>query len=367
MKNVMQDGLSLCRLRDARAFGFVNSGWAYDAYPDLETLDAGRTMTVADLDGPGLITQIHTVINGMVTPATAQFGLPESEWRALCARGVVLEIYYDGAETPAVRVPLADFFADGCGGRAQCFASPYVEKAPFAYNCYFPIPFEKRVRVLLRNETAHDFWNYSFVEYRRLPEWAPDTGLFHATWRRWAFQLTPDTDEPFFHAEGRGHLVGRHWSITTNEPSFNAFHFIMEANNEVRIDGDPVPRVDYLGSEDSFLFAWGWPQTHQGMWSGVNLLQNAEPAMLSVYRFHGLNPIPFNQSLDWRVDWRHEFKGNPWLDRLRERNARGGGWVDYATTHYWYQRGNGYAHAPLPPLEERTRKVLREQDLRTRA
>jgi hypothetical protein len=36
--------------------GFSNAGWAYDAYPELETLDRYKTMTVADIVGPAVIT-----------------------------------------------------------------------------------------------------------------------------------------------------------------------------------------------------------------------------------------------------------------------------------------------------------------------
>ena len=33
--------------------GFANAGWKYDRYQDLPSLDAHKTMPVADLKGPG--------------------------------------------------------------------------------------------------------------------------------------------------------------------------------------------------------------------------------------------------------------------------------------------------------------------------
>jgi hypothetical protein len=270
----------------------------------------------------------------------------------------VLEVCYNGMAEPAVRVPMADFFCDGCGGQARTFSSPCVEKAPHAYNCFIPMPFEGQCRIVLRNETPVDLLNYAFVEWERLPQWDPSLGYFHAAWRRWAFQLSGDTDEPFFHVDGRGHLIGRHWSITTDDPLFQGCHFVMEGNNEVRIDGDAEPRADYLGSEDSFTFSWGWPELFEGRWAGINHVREKAPTELSTYRFLGHNAIPFNTSLDWRVDWTHEFPGNPFHDLLARRMADGGAWVDYATTHYWYQERPGYPHAPLPPLADRIRPVL---------
>ncbi|MCZ7545505.1 MAG: DUF2961 domain-containing protein [Anaerolineae bacterium] len=122
---------TLARLHRDRRFGVSNGGWAYDAYPELETLDAGRAITIAVIEGPAVITQIHS---------TQHFMADNWSWSpdvgAQAARGVVLEVYYDDAAIPSVRAPLADFFADGCGGRAVNFSSLFVEKAPGAYNCY---------------------------------------------------------------------------------------------------------------------------------------------------------------------------------------------------------------------------------------
>ncbi len=355
----MKPFLELARLGDAGRFGFVNAGWAYDAYPNLETLDAGKTMTVAALDGPGVITHFHTTIHHLPNAVSGEVYLPASTRAALCARGVVLEVYYNGMDQPAVSVPLADFFADGCAGRARHFSSPWIEKAPECYNCYIPMPFERCALVVLRNETPFNLTNYSYVEYDRLPEWDAGLGYFHASWRRWAFPLSRETDERFFLAGGRGHLIGRNWSVATDEDLFAAFHFVMEGNNEVRIDAESAPRADYLGSEDSFGFSWGWTTPFQGQWSGINYLQARDPAMLSVYRFHGTQPIPFNKSLEWRVNWKHELRDNPWLEKLASRVAKGGGWVDYAATHYWYQEEPGHDHFELPDLDSRIKPVLR--------
>ncbi len=348
----------LATLRDRSSFGFSNGGWAYDAYPELETLDAGRTITVAEIEGPAVITHIHCTRHFLQLPEIGKE--PNPEYTALVARGIILEIYFDGVETPAVQAPLADFFADGCCGRAQAFSGPFIEKSLESYNCYIPMPFEVSARVVLRNETPHNVGNYSFVEWERLPAWNPGLGYFHATWKRRAFQLTNKCDEHFFHVDGRGHLLGRAWSISTDEDRFKEFGFVMEGNNEVRIDGESKPRADYLGSEDSFCFAWGWRAPFQGHRTGINFVQQSNPALLSVYEFRDVNVIPFMKSLDWRVDWKHEFQDNTELHNiLHARAAEGGAWVDYATMHYWYQDRVGYPHEPLPPLEERVKTILK--------
>ncbi len=37
----------------------ANGGWKYDRYNELQSLDAGKRMTIADLKGPGIIRSIH--------------------------------------------------------------------------------------------------------------------------------------------------------------------------------------------------------------------------------------------------------------------------------------------------------------------
>jgi hypothetical protein len=120
---------------------------------------------------------------------------------------------------------------------------------PWSYNCYFTMPFKTRARVLLRNDTDRNLMDYSYVEWENLPQWDDRLGYFHATYRRDCFQLTKTTDHMFFEVEGAGHVLGRQYSVVTDEPGFTNFHMVMEGNNEVDIDGQPR-RVDYLGSEE---------------------------------------------------------------------------------------------------------------------
>lgn len=333
----------LATLHPGAATAMANAGWAYDRYENLATLDANKRMLVADLQGPGIIRCIHTTRHH---PGD------------LAARGVVLEIYFDDAEQPAVHSPLADFFGDGCNGSSEYFSTDLVECAPWSYNCYFPMPFAQRARVYLRNDTDRDLSNYSFVEWEPLPAWDARLGYFHATYDRRSFQLTPATDETFLEIHGAGHLIGRQFSVVTLEPWFRHFNCVMEGNNSVDIDG-VERRIDYLGTEDSFGFSWGFQNTFAGRRSGMTLVQNEDPARLSIYRFHDHLPIRFDKSLRWRIDWTAE-RGMTQSPAWAKAVATTGCWVDYATVHYWYQDvPGGFAHAPLPPPAERRRTMAR--------
>ncbi len=334
--------LDVAEIKPEIRSGFAHAGWKYDRYSDMPSLDAGARMTLADLKGPGIIRHLHVT---------------RHQDEQLASRGVVLEIYFDGAKTPAVMCPLADFFGDGCGGDSMNFSSKFIECAPWSYNCYFPMPFKNSARVVLRNDTGRDLMDYSFVEWENLPEWNERLGYFHATYQRKCFQLTKDTDEVFFEIEGSGHILGRQFSVITDEPFFRSFNAVMEGNNEIDIDGRQR-QIDYLGTEDSFTFSWGFRETFVGDRVGMTLVEPGDLNRLSIYRFHDHMPIRFNESLKWHINWQNEkfFIGNPaWHKAI----ADGGGWIDYATVHYWYQNvPGGFEHQSLRPLADRMKTML---------
>ena len=359
----MESWKDLCTIRTDRKSKFSNGGWAYDAYPELETLDAGSKMTVADLEGPGVITCIHTTQHIMYQNKVERRQTAD-EKSAEAARGVIIEIYFDGHPTPSVRCPLGDFFADGCSGRANNFGNMFIEKAPKAYNCFIPMPFKKSARVIFINETDKDYWNYSFVEYEQLPEWDDSLGYFHATWSRRAFQLDHTTDQELLQINGAGHLLGRSWSVSTDEPTFGDFTFVMEANNEFRIDGEAAPTLDYLGTEDSFAFSWGFSKEYNGPYAGMNYIKNDNVAnlyLLSIYRFMRNNVIRFSKSLNLRLNWSKEehFKKIPEFFEIMKKINEKHAWIDYAMTTYWYQSEVGFNHEEMQPLEERCKTLLR--------
>lgn len=340
-----EDMMNLPIIKKAIKTGFSNGGWEADRYRDMETLDAHKSIVIAKLKGPGMIRHLHTTRHYQ---------------RHISTRGVVLLIYFDGAEEPAVQCPLGDFFGDGCNGKSMDFSTPLIECAPGSYNTYIPMPFKTGAKVVLRNDTDIELDNYSYVEWEPLEEWNPELGYFHATYQRRAFQLADDTHVTFFHVKGAGHLLGRQFTVTTDEPLFKNFHFVMEGNNEVDIDGRER-RLDYLGSEDSFTFSWGFQGTFAGCRAGMPLVKTGDVNLLSIYRFHDHMPIRFTKELTWSINWKHEFwKAPQWLEPIRRRKQEGGCWVDYASVFYWYQdTPTGFKHQPIEALDQRIQDLLK--------
>lgn len=330
-------------IQKGKATGFSNGGWCADRYEDLKPLNAHSRITVADINGPAVIKHIHTTRH-----------YPEE----LMSRGIVIEIWFDNAKVPAVMCPLADFFGDGCNGQSIYFTSNLIECAPWSYNCYFTMPFKTNAKVILRNDTDVNATNYSYVEWEPLSRWNEEFGYFHAAYSRKCFQLTKDTRETFFEVKGTGHLLGRQFSITTDEPLFKNFDTLMEGNNEVDIDGRERA-IDYLGTEDSFTFSWGFQDTFAGQHAGMPFISKGIPHCLSIYRFHDYMPIRFDKSLSWSINWKYEkgFTKNPdWAKAVVDNGC----WIDYATVYYWYQdTAGGYNHQPLSSPDQRQKLLLK--------
>ena len=339
--------LETARIRPTIKTGFANGGWKYDRYKEMESLDAHKAMVLADLKGPGVITHIHTTRHQPVD---------------LFARGIVLEIWFDDADEPAVQTPLADFFGDGCNGKSMYFTSLLIECAPWSYNCYIPMPFKKNAKVILRNDTDRNAMNYSYVEWETLPSWDKDLGYFHATYDRKSFQLTKDSRITFFETEGKGHILGRQFSVLSDDRYFNDFNTVMEGNNEIDIDGTER-KLDYLGTEDSFTFSWGFNAPYAGLRAGMPYVEKYSTPdstlnQLSIYRFHEYMPIRYAKTIKWTIDWTQETHFVQRADWPGKVDA-GGCWVDYATVFYWYSdKPGGYKHQPLPPVSERKKLML---------
>lgn len=141
--------------------------------PCIQTVKAGESVTLMDVDGPGMIRHIWMT----VTDRTSSTG-PN------VLRNLILEFYWDGEETPSVQCPVGDFFCCGHAQACRVNSMPVVVVPNRGFNCYFSMPFE-HARIVLRNDHNEDvpafFYQIDYTEYDALPA---GTMRFHAQWRR---------------------------------------------------------------------------------------------------------------------------------------------------------------------------------------
>ena len=73
--------------------------------PCIQTVKAGQSVTLMDVDGPGVIRHMWMTVTDKTSPTGPNV-----------LRNLILECYWDGEETPSVQCPIGDFF---CCGHAQ--------------------------------------------------------------------------------------------------------------------------------------------------------------------------------------------------------------------------------------------------------
>jgi hypothetical protein len=350
------DGGSLAAL--ARPLSF-EAGRASSSNEDLTRngdargIPAGKTLVLAELEGPGEITHI---------------------WHTLAAddlfagRSLVLRIYYDGSETPSVQTPVGDFLGLGHGtGKAYISEPVQVVSHGRGRTCWWRMPFRKGIRITVSNDSpdkAVDSF-YWYVDWRKLDTLPEDTPYFHALYRQ-AFPAPPG-NHVLLDTQGKGHYVGTVYSVHQMETGWFG-----EGDDFFYIDGAEYPPLRGTGTEDYFGDAWGFREFH-GPWHGVSMYEGVFAGdRVTAYRWHVQDPIPFQESI--RVEMEH--RGSVFNDRSRTVNPltfeigtfeERPDWL--SSVAFWYQHPAAALTEALPPVGERIApyRVLPGSSLKYRA
>jgi hypothetical protein len=304
----------------------LGQGWKVSPFI---VVPAKGTVTLGEISGSGAIQQIW------MTPAP----LDKTRFN-------ILRFYWDGEKTPSVEVPLGDFFACGWGKFCQINSMPVCVNPGSAFNCYWVMPFRKGAKVTLENLDEKPMRLYYQINYT-LTAVPPDTGTFHAQFRR----VPQVGDKPevtiLDGVKGRGQYVGTYLAWEVRSPGWWG-----EGEIKFFMDGDKTfPTICGTGTEDYFCGSYNFEnqetkkyQTFSTPYAG--LAQVLPPDVVyqpgqrfGLYRWHVVDPIRFKQdmkvtiqTLGWMTD-----KSGRYLP-LKD---------DVASVAYWYQTE---PHAPFPLL-----------------
>lgn len=313
-------------------------------------LPAGATMTLAEIDGPGVIRHIW------ITVADRTSAGP------FVLRDLVLRAYWDGGEVPAVEVPLGDFFCNGFATRARVSSIPIVVAPTGGMNCYFPMPFRTGAKLTLESQHPGDLEHVFFqIDFTSGDEFPPDGGYFHAQWRRSDGDRELGDDHVILDdIEGPGTFIGTYFALTS-------LHRYWWGEGEVKFyidDDDAYPTLCSTGLEDYAGGAWAFqdalrsnpppqPITFSEPFFGYPFSSSTDrteaspfavemPPMHGLYRWHLPDPVYFSNRLKVTVQ-----QIGAWDHGLFERRD------DIATTAYWYQASAAGSGHPLPSVEAR--------------
>jgi hypothetical protein len=290
----------------------LGTGWKVNPYLFIP---AGETLTLADINGPGVIGHIWLTPTGV--------------WRSQ-----IIRFYWDGSSVPSVECPLGDFFASGLGRYAPVNSLAVCVNPGSAFNSYWSMPFRKNCRITLENRGAEQVTVYYQITYILQP--VKDTaGYFHAQFNR-SNPLPDRTDHVILDGvRGRGQYVGTSMCWGSNSAGWwgeGEIKFFMDGDKE-------YPTICGTGTEDYFCGSYNFENSKTKAYevfstAYAGLSQVIRPDGLydsqtrfSLYRWHITDPIYFSKDLRVTIQalgWR---SGGRYLP-LRD---------DIASVAYWYQ------------------------------
>ncbi len=240
-------------------------------------LPAGESLTLLDVQGSGMVRRIWIVFR--LTPQSL--------------RGMKLEMTWDNAATPAVRVPIGDFFCHGGGRNATfenaCFASPEGRSCV----CMIPMPFRTAAKIVLVNESPAADAIFYEIDCTLGDEIASDTMYFHAhfvrenmTTLRRDFTILPKI-------QGCGRFLGT--MVTTRIDKTTGAFWFGEGEVKLYLDGDEeYPSLCGTGTEDYIGTGYGQGVFHN-QYTGCTTAEWGN--LYSFYRFHIPDPVYFQKEL----------------------------------------------------------------------
>lgn len=211
-------------------------------------------------------------------------------------RGLRLDMYWDGAKTPAVSAPVGDFFGVGLGQTATFQSALFSNPEGRSFNCFVPMPFRTGMKIVMTNESGADVNDLFYdVDYTVGDRHAAGVLYFHAHFRRENPTRIQQDYEILPRVEGRGRYLGTNVGVSVNhEEYFNTWWG--EGEIKIYLDGDrELPTLVGTGTEDYIGTAWG-----QGQYA--NLYQGSpvadERAMRwCFYRYHVPDPVYFQRDV----------------------------------------------------------------------
>lgn len=295
----------------------LGKGWKVRPFIPV---DAGATVTLAEIDGPGIINQIF------FTSSSDRY----SE--------LVLRIYWDGEDTPSVESPVGAFFCMGFDNFPHTVSSMPVTVAPHrGMNCYWQMPFRKKALITLTNEGDS---RSDVVAYRvlyKLCSVSEDAAYFHAQYRN---QLTTKDNPEYVildGVKGCGLYVGTYLMYNISESGWWG-----EGEVKFYIDGDTdQPTLCDNGTEDYFGGAFNFgghfnnnPDSKETAFESpflgmpLSVYENRHgPRKFGLYRFHIYDSIGFKNDFRATVQLLGWYPNNTY--RPLEDHV--------ASVAYWYQ------------------------------
>ncbi|MBD2847355.1 DUF2961 domain-containing protein [Paenibacillus sp. IB182496] len=242
-----------------------------------------------------------------------------------------LKIYWDGAGEAAVDVPLLHLFCQG--SKARDFSSRYAAREGNTLTFAMPMPYGAGTSIRVENRSPRQpaSLRYSL----RAEQGEPQTRLrLHCQYRH---EVLPfGTTYQMLNVRGSGLFVGMN-QVMAQLGQPKVMHFHQEGNEYMYVDQYMTPSWLGTGTEDYYNCGYYYREgelatpTHGCLDLRDEQHGNALRGLVSAYRFHLLDAVPFRKSLLLLQE-----AGCPKKGALA--NVNGKEMLDYQWTCYWYEQ-----------------------------
>jgi len=268
-------------------------------------LKAGEQKTLAEVTGSsGMVRRIWATISDRS---------PEM------LRSIRLDIYWDESSTPAVSVPIGDFFGHAAG-RCVTFESALLSSPEGrSFNCCIPMPFRRGMKIVATNESQRDLSAFFYdVDYTVGDAFGDDLLYFHAHWRRENPTHYQRDYEVLPAVQGRGRFLGMNVGVIADMQRY-ATSWWGEGEVKIYLDGDTeFPTLCGTGVEDYVGNGWSGNTdvTYSHAYQGFPL-NDLAAYHFAFYRFHIPDPVYFYHDIRVAVQQIGAAWVKEWVDGMR--------------------------------------------------
>lgn len=245
-----------------------------------DEIKAGQSVTLLDIEGPGLITRMwFTIVDRS----------PEM------LRSLKIELFWDGSSKPAVSTPFGDFFGIGLGKKTAFENELFADPEGRSFNCFIKMPFKKSAKLVVTNESSKDLTMLFYdINLLKLSQWNDNNLYFHCYWHRDTATTLGDDFQILPKVTGKGRFLGSNIGVNAN-PLYKDFWW-GEGEVKIYLDNDTdLPTLVGSGTEDYIGTAWG-----QGKfctrYTGC-LFAGGDKNQWAFFRYHIPDPVYFENDI----------------------------------------------------------------------
>jgi len=241
-----------------------------------DSIAAGSAKTLLNMKGPGIINRIWITI---------------SDRSPQMLRSMIINMYWDNEEKPAVSVPFGDFFGIGLGKTAVYENVLFANPEGRSFNCFIQMPFKKAAKIELVNQSDIDLPMVFYdIDLQLLKRWDESYLYFHSYWHRDTTTILGKDFEIMPAVNGKGRFLGSNVSINAN-PEYKDCWW-GEGEVKIYLNGDKeYPTLVGSGTEDYIGTAWGQGQFFT-RYTGC-LIADSKNLQWAFYRYHISDPVYF--------------------------------------------------------------------------